>query len=274
MKTDLAMIQSAEIDILKKIISICDTYKLRYYAVGGTLLGAVRHRGFIPWDDDIDISMPRPDYEKFLTLADKELLNPYQLNTIEKNQNGFCYYYARAENKSVMLERYKTKKKIIVPVWIDIFPLDGVPDTEKEYDIWVKRGKMYKFLFSASQYSFVAAETYKRKNVIENTLKKIFLMLHIEKIINSKYTWKLLNKHVTKYDYSMSKKVTNYFGRYGKKEMVDKSVFGDGVLLQFEDVKINCPTQYHFYLTQIYGDYMTLPPQKDRVQHNIKMVKN
>lgn len=267
MINDLRMVQEAEIDILKIVIKICEEHHLCYYAVGGTLLGAVRHKGFIPWDDDIDIAMPRPDYEKFLEIAHKVLQEPYRLTTIDDYHKRIIYYYAKAENKTVFLEQFARKSKNHVPVWIDIFPFDGAPDDSKTIKKWLAKISMINSLLGLSQYSLRAAD-----NLSHKPLNKLFLFLKLDRLISTKLVWQALNKVVTKYDYDSSKKICNLCGRYGEKEIVDKNVLGDGCLLPFESIEINCPEDYHAYLTHIYGDYMKLPPESERTTHQIRVV--
>lgn len=263
----LTELQAAELDILKQVIVICKNHDIVYYAVGGTLLGAIRHGGFIPWDDDIDIAMPRPDYNRFVEIAMKELQAPYQLNTIDNMPNGFCYYYARAENQSVLLERNATKKKAVVPAWVDIFPLDGVPSDEVNRNRWFKNGAFWKNIFNLSQYSFLAADSTQKKSILNQAIYS----LKIDRFISTKFAWKQLNKVIIQYDYEKNDNVTNFCGRYGMKEITRKDTFGEGFSVPFEDISINAPADYDAYLTQIYGNYMEPPLEKDRIRHNIKL---
>ena len=267
MENDLKLVQEAELEILKKVIEICDKYHLRYYAVGGTLLGAVRHKGFIPWDDDIDIAIPRPDYNTFVELARKELKDPYRLTTIDDHSDRIVYYYVKAENKAVFLEQYARKNKNQVPVWIDIFPFDGAPDNEETAKNWIRKSKRLSSLLGMSQYSRCAAD-----NLSNKPLNKLFLQLKLDRLISTRAVWRALNKTATKYDYDTSEKICNLCGRYGVREIVDKKVLGEGCLLPFESIEINGPQDYDAYLTHIYGDYKKLPPESERVTHQIRVV--
>lgn len=268
----LKTLQFAELDILKQVKKICDNNNIIYYAVGGTLLGAVRHKGFIPWDDDIDIAIPRPDYDRFLTIAMQELKEPYQLTTIDNRPNGFCYYYARAENKSVLIERVETKMKKVVPAWIDIFPLDGVPSDRKTIRRWMKRGNFGRILLDASQYSYLAAAKPKNESIRSRFINEWFYRMRFDRLISTEYSWRFLNNIITKYDYNTCRYVTNFCGRYGLKEITLKDVFGNGTQILFEDLVIRAPSKYDVYLRQIYGDYMMLPPENERTGHYIKIV--
>ena len=145
-------LQLIELDILKRTKKILDDNNLRYYMLGGTLLGAIRHEGFIPWDDDIDIGIPRNDYEKFLSIAQNKLKYPYELQ-ISKNSNG-KYYYARIVNNDYKLLRKVGYKDAIISCWIDVFPLDGVPDKKINFKIWKCSAKFMYKLFIASDFSY------------------------------------------------------------------------------------------------------------------------
>ena len=141
-------------DIYSEFAKVCDKHGLRYYALGGTLLGAVRHNGFIPWDDDLDLAMPRPDYEKFTTLADSELPKHLRFFTW-KNMPGFPMMFGKVQEtrECVVLELEKKLGRVLSNgIYIDIFPLDGYTDKNK---FWIKlrdafllpieRFRMYKY---------------------------------------------------------------------------------------------------------------------------------
>ena len=118
---------AAQLEVLDRVDRICRKHGIRYFAFWGTLLGAVRHQGFIPWDDDIDIGMPRDDYEKFITYARKELQSPYELKTFDTDEN-YQQYIIRIINNQVEISRNDALTNRNDNIWIDIFPLDGMPN--------------------------------------------------------------------------------------------------------------------------------------------------
>ncbi len=273
MDTTIKQIQDIELDILKKTLEIIEKHNLTYYMLGGTLLGAVRHQGFIPWDDDIDIGLPRPDYEKFLEYASAELYDPYRLHFIKENNSEYYYYYARVENTKVKLLRSVSIKETEVYAWIDVFPLDGVSDKEAERKKWIIDCKRKLRDFSYSQYSYFAypGERVKGRSSFHLFLRDAFSRLKIEKLISTKLAWKRLDKALKKYNFEECNALINFCGHWGLKEMFEKTVYGKGKLYQFEDIQLNGPENYDFVLTQMYGDYMTPPPDADKNQHHIEM---
>ena len=139
MDQTMQKLHDIEIDILKQTLAVIERHGLKYFMLGGTLLGAIRHKGFIPWDDDIDIGMPRTDYNRFIEIAGSELKNPYQIHTCMNEKGKYSYYFARIENIKIKLEKYATENKTVVPAWIDVFPLDNVPDDDNEIRKWYKK---------------------------------------------------------------------------------------------------------------------------------------
>ena len=140
---DLKELQKLEKEILEEVIKICDDNNIRYYIMGGTFLGAVRHKGFIPWDDDIDISMKRDDYEKFLKIAPDLLKEGMKLNYYEINGKDVISEYAlKVEYEKYKVKSNISKKERLINIWIDVFPLDGMPK-----NFFLKRIHMYKLLY-------------------------------------------------------------------------------------------------------------------------------
>ena len=277
-KISLRELQLIELDIFKIVKEICEKNHLRYYALGGTLLGAIRHKGFIPWDDDIDIGLPRPDYEKFIKIASEELKQPYEIVDIHKNNAEYFYYYIRVVNKDIKLKRCLTEKDVIINAWIDIFPLDGVPEDKKEFDKWYKKANRLKrrLEFSQFEYFYNVVSSHNtlsdRNRWMKTFIKKIIKTTKVYKLINPKKTWDLMDKALKKYDYSTSTRLYNFCGCWGIKELFPKSFYGDGKLYPFEDTMVNGPVDCDAVLTQMYGDYMTPPKEGEKEHHYIEIL--
>lgn len=269
--TQLRRLQMVELDILKKFLQICEKYDLTYYMLGGTLLGAVRHQGFIPWDDDIDVGMPRPDYERFLAAATAEIASPYQLHTLQMRNSVYSYYYARLENTTIRLRRDASFQSVIIPAWIDVFPLDGVPNDGQQRKTWIKKATLYKKLFYAAQLPFFVSKN-KSRSLPMKVFIQLFAELHLDRLINTSWAWKKLDRTLKKAKYDQSIDLINFCGYWGLKEMFPKKVYGKGRLYPFEDLMLNGPEDFDFVLTQMYGDYMTPPENVDKNHHYIEFL--
>ncbi|KGF32985.1 hypothetical protein HMPREF2134_08965 [Peptoniphilus lacrimalis DNF00528] len=259
--SDIKIIQDKILSILKEFISICEENNLTYYALGGTLLGAVRHNGFIPWDDDIDIGMPREDYEKFKKLAPHVL--PSNLMIVN---NPLNLDITQLVDKNVIVKMANVESN----AFIDIFPLDGYPEKE----ILAAKLHSFRVLFQRMlcKISVLDQLEDKDRGTIENLIVKMSKVLRIQKVLPKDTLVENLHKVIQKYDFKTSSYVGNVLGRYREREIVSREYFKEPISLTFEDTMINCPTKYKEYLSEIYGDYMKLPPAEDRVAHNIELI--
>ncbi|HEX0860391.1 TPA: LicD family protein [Streptococcus pneumoniae] len=259
--TKLYKIQSKELELLKVLTNICEENNLTYYALGGTLLGAVRHKGFIPWDDDIDIGMPREDYEKFKILAPNLL--PSNLKIVN---NPLNLDITQLVDKNVIVKIANSESN----VFIDIFPLDGY----LEKGFFAAKLHSFRLLFQRMlcKISVLDQLEDKDRGTVENLIVKISKMLRIQKVLPKDTLVENLHKVIQKYDFKTSRYVGNVLGRYREREIVPREYFKEPVSLIFEDTMINCPTKYKEYLNEIYGDYMKLPSVEDRVAHNIELI--
>ena len=256
----MEILKHIELDIFKNYIYICEKYKLRYYILGGTALGAVRHKGFIPWDDDIDVGMPRYDYEKFLEVAPKELPEYLFLQTNITDKN-YPLNFAKIRNSNTSFIETRTQNiKMNHGIYIDVFPLDGYPSFKAI-------AKMRQTL------DIVISKSIKNIFFYEKHIKKT-LAGHINDIISHVFfkdyrkAVKLRDKLLKKYDYEKCDIVANYCGAWGLKEVMPKSYFGNGTIGEFEGLKVMLPYDYDKYLTSLYGDYMTPPPPEKRISHH------
>ena len=258
----LREIQLEELDILKKVTKYIDDKELRYYIAGGTLLGAIRHNGFIPWDDDIDILMPREDYEKFIKYAEEDFIgNNYETLTLEngKHNRPFC----KVINKNISI---KSKSKEDKNLWIDIFPLDGLPDSMEESKKIIKKCLFYKgqiYLRTTK-----CKEILKEKKSIYNKFIKLILkpFTYRHKIVY--YSCKI-NNIAKKYDYSNSNIVGSLVWTDGYQAIYNKKWFNRSIKHEFEDGLFNIPEGWDEYLKNLYGDYMVIPSEENRTSHTI-----
>lgn len=264
-------IQTIGFDILKNIINICNKYNLKYYVYGGTLLGAYRHQGFIPWDDDIDIAMPRKDFEEF-KLHVNELPSYMLLDTIK--DKGHTWTAAHVVDKRYKLRVGRAKKRTTLNVWVDILIIDGVPNPNSfKFKLF---GACY--LFSRLLYKFSnfsnEVDLEKRRPLHESMLIKFALYTHIEIIINQQFAGKILDKISSLFDYDKCEYVATLGGPQKLKETQPKFWFGDGKPMQFENIIVNAMSHPENFLTKFYGkNFMTPPPINKRSQHNVELIE-
>lgn len=249
-------------EMLIDIKRVCDENDLKYYLVGGTLLGSIRHGGFIPWDDDIDIALPREDYDRFINLANK--LSKELIIRNYNNSKNYPYNYIKVENKNTtLIEEMYEHRGVIGGIYIDVFPLDGVPKNNIKRLVHLTTIKLLKNLIVLH---------YSNPNKERNSIKKAIIDF-AKKCTNEEKLHIILDKKLKKYKYNESKLVSNYLGAYGKREIVNKEIFGIGKIIKFENEMFLGPERADEYLTIIYGDYMKLPPiEKRKSHHGIKYV--
>lgn len=244
-------------DILIDIQRVCDENKLSYYLVGGTLLGAVRHNGFIPWDDDIDIALPREDYEKFMHLED-QLRNNFIIVDYTKD-NNYPYNFMKVENKNTtLIEEMYEHRGGKGGIYIDVFPLDGVPENK-----YIRKLHFISINFWKTMLILHYCNPQKERSKI-----KSFIVSMIKGLTNEKKIHQILDNRMKKYTYKDSKLVINYLGAYKEREMVDKEFFGRGQKVVFEKEEFNGPEKCDEYLKAIYGNYMKLPPKEKQISHH------
>ena len=254
-KMSLKDIQRVSLEVLLDVTSFCDEHHLTYFLACGTLLGAIRHKGFIPWDDDVDIMMPRPDYKLFLETYHSDRYK------ICKPSEGRFYFAKVYDSKTVKYENGVSNKKFYpLGVDVDIFPLDGiVNDEEKIAKIYKKECFLEMLLRLANQPIF------HRKN----PLKAINRL--IPRIIGSKSLVKLIEKNAMRYDYDTSDYVIRMRRSiHGFTGALPKSVY-DKDYAYFDGHRFCIPKGYDIWLRKFYGDnYMELPPIEKRIVHPIE----
>ena len=263
----LRKLQLVELDILKKLIEIFEKNNICYYVIGGTLIGAVRHHGFIPWDDDIDIAIPRDDYEKLIDIMrninDDEIDMKYY-----KDDNSLYYYPIRIIHKKYKIKEPRTKDGYANP-WIDILPIDGNPNGKIRKTFFKFKMKYYKLLLGLHYIDNL--RNIKRK-WYEKVIIRVGKIIHFGKIINPTKIKNKLDKTLKKNKIEECDIIGTCMGAYFFHEFVPKSMFGKGSTVEFEDVMVNAPEKVHEYLTHMYGDYMKLPPKEKQVSHNIEFI--
>lgn len=263
--SNINLLHQVDLEIVKEVVSICDKHSLTYYMLGGTMLGAVRHNGFIPWDDDIDLGMPRDDYEKFLQIAPQEL--PSRLKLVNyKTDPDYHYYITRIldTDTKVIEERIGNDNKY-TNASIDIFPIDGTPNNGLLRKIYYFRVLYHRALMSLCYKDSID------RNRPRGKFEKIFLWIleriPIEKMTTPYKQKEKIDKLLRSQKVEGSNFIGNIMGAYRTREIVPAEFYGKGKLYPFESIELRGLELADEYLTYTYGDYMQLPPEEQRKTH-------
>lgn len=285
---ELRKLQEKLLDMAKIVKKILEENQLKYFILGGTLLGAVRHKGFIPWDDDFDFVMPRRDYEKFLQIIDKYLPKEYGVIYYKRkkcqenpNMKKLMLHWAKIIDLNSYLYTEKNGEILKRNVFIDIIPLDGIPNGRIKEVIY--RLKIYIKLFSL-KIAKINDETYfnngyKGSNKLKKFAYKIVKTLKIGRNKNSIAELEKFDKALAENDYSKCEKISNILGGHGLfEETFYRTDIGDGQSYNFEDTTFIGPKNYDAILTKMYGkDYNIIPPEDSPIRqckHAVKIEIN
>lgn len=240
----LVKVQQKMLEILKEVIQLCEKHEIRYALAYGTLLGAVRHNGYIPWDDDVDIVMLREDFEKFKSVAIVELPEPYFFQDYSTDDEyPACTAKVRDSSTTLVENGYRNLKKMNHGIWVDIFVAD-----------YYQPGLMTK---------------------LRLTTAKIFRRLLLERVKDRGLLAKFSRIFSRRWMFEQHERL---FKKLGKGNEATCIVFNDfcptsalteTIMMEFEGISARVPREYEKLLTQLYGDYMQLPPESDRVPRHM-----
>lgn len=267
----LSKLQEAEFEILKVFVDICQRHNLKYFLAGGTFLGAVRHHGFIPWDDDIDVAMPRPDFEKFLEISSDLLPNHLYLSTYKRN--GHITLVAQIFNKNKNFTLNNATRVVQTGAWIDILVLDGAPAPGFKRKIF---GIKYLYLRMMNQFAHFdeIVNLNKKRPWYETIAIKFAQITKIQKHLDPIRLGDELHNLLRSNPYETSKYVGTFMGAAKMKEIVPWDVYGEGTDCEFEGMILKGPDKKEEFLTHFYGDYMTPPPPTERNRHNVQSMSD
>lgn len=257
--TERKKIWAVELDLLRKFDEVCMKHKINYFAVSGTLLGAVRHKGFIPWDDDVDVGMTRDDYDRLCLVAKDEFKEPYFFQNGETDTSYFIGYAMLRNSKTTGIISFLSDHRFNNGIDIDIFIFDRIPK---------RRIKLKKQLFWAKFYSGLLNNYYFYNSKKNNFLQKS--VIYFARAFCKRE--KLLKKYLevcTRYNEDESLDVISRvcapeaifaISSYKQSHLTDR--------VPFENIMINIPKDYELTLRANYGDYMELPPVSERGKHH------
>lgn len=242
-----------QVQILSYIDAFCQQNNIKYSLYAGTLLGAVRHNGFIPWDDDIDIFMPRDHYERFVTLFDNSK-SDYKLLSLESSPNYYCAFAKVEDSRTVICEHTTAPN---TGIFVDIFPFDYVGDNMEESTEFVSKIMFWRKLYLA-------------KLVVPTKRNKLYkrIIIYTLKILLTPFSLRTIAQIISKKGKSISLKTkyaADVAGGYGLKEILPSTIFDNLISLPFEGKLFKCIADYDIYLSSVFGNYMQLPPLEKRV---------
>ena len=264
----LKSIWNTELDLTVRFLELCKKYNIKTFSFAGTMLGAIRHKGFIPWDDDVDFALLRPDYEKLLAVAEKEFKYPYFFQTA-LNDRDFFFGYARLRNSETTgLIKGNISKDYNNGIYIDIFCLDGIVDDEKLLKKQFDKRDFFQRM--ASVYN------YKIKNDKSDFIHKLYrcTMKVLSRFKSYEYWVSEYDKTLSMYNssaenFGMVTHPRNFIKKYfAKKEDLDELIEMD-----FETIKIPVPKNYDVILRNMYGNYMQYPPIEVRGKWHNEMIE-
>lgn len=251
---DIDTLHKHILQIMLSVDRVCREHEIRYYCWAGTMLGAVRHHGFIPWDDDMDICMPRPDYDRFMEHAHEWLPQPLEALSIETSATFPGSFGKIVDSSTTLIERGHSD--YLAGIYIDVFPIDGVPASSLMRRIAVTRYKLLdKLLY------FLHRDPYKHGRGISS-----WPILLIQRFFTHEWARKKLRAANTAYDYNKSEYVLDYDD--GINGVIAKRILGTPTPVEFEGHELMGVEHADEYLRTKYGDYMVIPPHDNQRQHN------
>lgn len=256
-------VQLGELEVMKQLDWICKKLNLRYYLYFGTLLGAVRHQGFIPWDDDIDVALPRPDYEVLIAYLqeNEDRIAPLKLMSC-RNVKNYIYPIARLCDTRYYIE-YQNTVQYGLGLFVDIYPLDGCGNSDEDARVIQKKNASLQTLISlAGESSFRPSF---QGGLIRSTAK--LLVYGYAKLMGAPYFAKKLEKNSLKLDFNSCKyyscTVWDMADAWFKKDTIEECCTA-----MFEGYEFSIPCGYDKMLKAWYGDYMQLPPENQQIAHH------
>lgn len=251
--TQIEHLQQVILLIAKDVDKLCRENDIEYYLLGGSCIGAIRHKGFIPWDDDLDIIMTRENYDKFIKIASSKL-NPDKYK-IQEGLKDWPLEFSKVRLKGTTLhepeDEYTTDE--MHGIYLDVFCLENVPDSN-----FLARVQYFLYKY------YLCYQLSQRKYKSASFKKKIMIAFSLPLRI------KAIRTPIRNFIYRFNKQKTERLGFYCgrtrlRNAIIPRTIYGKPLYVPFEDTILPVPEHYHEYLTQMFGDYMKLPPVEQRV---------
>lgn len=258
--------------VLHCVIDILDELEIPYYMQGGTMLGAIRHRGFIPWDDDVDLGIPRASYERLLKEVSSRLPENLELRTYE-DETDHHYYFARIVDTRYQIRRMGSLEERLENIWVDLFPLDGMPNGSFARAVHKLRLTWVRLKYHLSCLKKVNIRRPGRP-LVERIIIRLAILTQVGKLFNTRRQLDKMDQLLKKYPPEQSDWLVNFMGQtsYRFNELFRKEVYGKKTMYDFEDMQLAGPEHYDIYLKSLYNDYMTPPRESDRNAHVSELV--
>lgn len=255
-------LQQELLKMLKWFHGFCVENNLRYYAVGGTMLGAIRHKGFIPWDDDIDVGMPREDYNKLIALS-PSLPEPYVLETPQSEAKDYLYAFSKIYNTETTLIE-KGKRNIKRGIYLDVFPLDGLGNSKEEaMKNFNRTAKLVKKLA-------VRVSPVRKGRGFAKNCAVVLARCVPQFMLNDKKLAQKLDRTAAQIPFDDSVYVGNIVFNYKPNNILKRENFGTPKLYRFEDIEVYGAENYDGYLTEVFGDWRKLPPKEQQISFHLQ----
>lgn len=267
-ESKLAFLQQLELEALAELKAYCDKHDIMFFLRGGSVMGAVKYNGFIPWDDDMDIAVPREGYDRLISLSEKEpFSDKFTLESYHFNPEAHCYFPRILLKEELRMQYELPRNNTMGLVLIDVLPLDGAPSGGIALNWYFFKVYLYRVL--AALWTMDQKETVNMHSRRQNALLRVLRGLQIHRLYTQEGIYKRLDSLYRKNCWKTSKMAGTITGSLREKEIMPASIWGEGILHTFGSHEFYIPSEYDEYLKRLYGaDYMeTLPSEEKRKSH-------
>ncbi|MBQ0047161.1 MAG: LicD family protein [Prevotellaceae bacterium] len=252
-------LKAIQLEILKNVDIFCKAQGIKYFLAYGSAIGAIRHKGFIPWDDDIDIAMLRDDYDRFVESYNNQASSAYKVHAHNLDMR-FPYPYAKIDNTHTVFEE-EIKEMYTMGVNIDLFPIDKVPE-----DSSLQKKMFDRFTILHKLITLKRLPLKRRRGLLKNIC--LFIAQILLYPISFSMLVQMMEKNALKYRNINSSLCSDVVWAYGSREINKLSNWQEAIYVDFEGLKMPVPIGYDDYLSRVYGAYMQLPPKEKRITHH------